>query len=608
MENNNKAVIKDKVELERIIDFYLGNDLSLSILEDQYALTYPQREFLLQKSMGYSRQQDYLVEDYEKTDIANTYLEIPHVIEEDYPLSTDEQKDLFRKLESIDKDHIVKRLNDVNDELSRVKTAISRIMFKYNNDMQLCDYIKKYKGEDNLKEALLSNGIKESKIESILDVNKNLSELMDTKWKLTQARDELLRKRRELIDNNIEYARIIDTLVKTNVKLVNWVIREFFKNIPLPKEEAQGFGLLALGKAINRFDLSYDCNFSTYATKVISSEIKRNFKSLMGYTWKTYCMKLNIAHWREELLNMDKERTRPYTPQELADSGLVKYTARQIADLDKSVDVMYNYSDYYEEPDDSEVISKRMPCFQSDYDYLDAIDDMEGIPFDLSNIEVAPYVSLRKEAIYGVLGELDQRSQKILDLRYGLTNGEEMTLEAIGKELFISRDRVRQIEAKALRRLRDPRRRKKILAFAEEFIQYTYYEPRPSIDDYVEAFMRLYDLRKRKLSYKSKAFFLSNRKLNLDEEEVCKMDMLMEAFLINMQLDSRDAYPINKIISIFTDYYGRDYDYKYPYRYIYEALNKKYLKELEDNGVEFERKEKTSDALEQIHLALTMKC
>lgn len=609
MEAKKKAVIKDKVELEKIIDYYLLNDISLSLLEDEYALTYPQREFLIQKSMGYSRQQDALVDDYERIDVSSSYLEIPHVIPEENPLKASEQKSLFAKLESIDQEHIVKRLVATNDELSRTKTAITRIMYKNSKEMNLCDYLLSQNSNCNLVEELEIAGIKSNRAASLVLMHDDLLILRAKKQELTKTRDELLEKKRCLIKDNPEYARITDTLVKTNVKLANWVIREFFKNIPLPKEDAQGLALMGLGDAINRFDLSYDCNFSTYATKVISSVIKRHFKSLMGYTWPTYCRKMNINYWRQELLAADKDRTKPFTPEELADSGLVNYSVRQIKDLDKSVDVMYNYSDYYEEPDDSEVISKKMPCMQSDYDYLDAIEDTEGITFDLSDMEQAPYLNIMKESVLKVVGELTEREQKILDLRFGLTSGIEMTLVEVGKEFFISRDRVRQIEAKALRRLRSPERRKKLVDFASDFMASKYYEVQPSRSEYVKAIMHLYDLRKYNLSYRAKAFFASTNKIQFDEEEAMNLDMLMEAFLVNMQFSEKDAYPLVKILDIFADNFGKRYLNKYPYRQLYDALYKRYLKE--NNLSEYADKEKEGlqgDGIHLIHLALTKKC
>ncbi len=71
MNSVKKAAIKDPVELEKIIDYYLSNDLPLSSLEDNYFLSYPQREFLLKKSMGYSRQREKLEEEYKIFDVSS---------------------------------------------------------------------------------------------------------------------------------------------------------------------------------------------------------------------------------------------------------------------------------------------------------------------------------------------------------------------------------------------------------------------------------------------------------------------------------------------------------------------------------------------------------
>ena len=75
--------------------------------------------------------------------------------------------------------------------------------------------------------------------------------------------------------------------------------------------------------------------------------------------------------------------------------------------------------------------------------------------------EAAAY-SLLKEQIEDVLGSLNEREQKVLKLRFGLEDGRARTLEEVGKEFDVTRERIRQIEAKALRKLRHPSRSKKL--------------------------------------------------------------------------------------------------------------------------------------------------
>ena len=75
--------------------------------------------------------------------------------------------------------------------------------------------------------------------------------------------------------------------------------------------------------------------------------------------------------------------------------------------------------------------------------------------------EAAAY-SLLKEQIEEVLGSLNEREQKVLKLRFGLEDGRARTLEEVGKEFDVTRERIRQIEAKALRKLRHPSRSKKL--------------------------------------------------------------------------------------------------------------------------------------------------
>lgn len=609
MNKNKKAVIKDKVKLEKIIDYLLENDLSLLILEEQYDLTYPQRDFILKKSMAYSRQQDELTKNYNTTDVSTAYLEIPHIIKEEYPLDSDEQKALFRRLDEIDKEHIGKRLVETNDELSRVLTALRRITGKHGSEMQLCSLYETENPSVSLEVVLAEKGIKEKKIKTMCDLYADYLELRKRRRNLTKSRDELLKKRRELIDTNLEYANIVETLVTTNVKLANWVIRELFKNIPLPKEEAQALALEGLGKAINRFDYTLGYNFSTYATKVMSSVIKSHFKELMGLSWKDYCMKKNIAYWREVLASYDKDRTLPITARELADSGLVKYTEVQIGHMDSIVDTIYNYSDYYELPDDSEIrTDDEMPITQEDYDFIDVIDDMIGIPTNSEETEREIYLPILKETLYEVLGELSEREQKVLSLRFGLEDGNEKTLEEVGKVFSRTGQRIREIEARALRKLRSPSRRARLLPFAEDFMMPKYNPSYATQDECVDAFMQLYDLRNKISSYSAKAFFISNKNLKWDKQEARNLDILLEAFITNLSLEPNDRYPMEKIVDDFCYNFGSNYKYKYPYRRIYEALKNKLSDEEKRSIDEVTKKAILADPYNIVKLALEFKC
>ena len=83
-----------------------------------------------------------------------------------------------------------------------------------------------------------------------------------------------------------------------------------------------------------------------------------------------------------------------------------------------------------------------------------------------SPAEITTHTML-KEELKGVLGSLTPREQKVLELRFGLNDGRPRTLEEVGKVFDVTRERIRQIEAKALRKLRHPSRRKKLKDFLE---------------------------------------------------------------------------------------------------------------------------------------------
>ncbi|MDE5630984.1 MAG: sigma-70 family RNA polymerase sigma factor, partial [Bacilli bacterium] len=506
-------------------------------------------------------------------------LEIPHIIGEEKPLKHDEQMKLFKRLAEIDNDEIIKRLNLANDDLSRSRTIMKRILNKYELQIALCDKYVKEKGKESLREVIRSKGIEEDKVNETIEMYDYYLEMREKIKKKQKKRDDILVERRKLLDDNPEYAEITQKLVKSNIKLANWIIRDCFKNVPLPKEEAQALALEGLSVAINRFDYTLGFKFSTYAFKVINNIIKRNFKSMMGVTWSTYCMKKNLEYWREELLKMDSDRVRPYSPEELANSGLVRYSVRQIRNLDGGVKVIYNFSDYYDMPDDSEVLTKGdMPVNQSDYAYLDQIDDNEGILFEDETMDEKVYYESLNNAIREVLGSLTEREQKILELRFGLNDGKKRTLEEVAQEFFVTYERIRQQEAKALRKCRHGERKAKLIHYAEDFdiLAKSSLPDKIKNKDIIQAFMRLYELRKTSFPYSAKAFFISTRKLMWDEQEVRELDLLLDAFITNLQLGKENAYPVSSIVGEFCKKFSPTYEYKYPYKLIYNELEKRF--------------------------------
>lgn len=571
-----KTVIKGEGELERAANYCLSHDISLSILEDYYNLTYLQKKFLLEKSIEYSRQQDELVVYYNTLDVSPAYLEVPNAIEANNKLDYDVQIELFKRLDEIDKEHIRERLRQTNNELSKVSEKLSRLSDKYGNEMQLCDLYKEKNSEKSLKDILARDGFKEDRIELICEKYATFVKLRSKKKKLIKERDELLKKRRDLIDNNIEYARIIDILVTCNVKLVNKTLRIFFKNVPLPKEEAQAYALEGLSKAINNFDYTRGYCFSTYAIKVMYNHVKRHFKSMIGISWRDYCMKRNIAYCRKQLASYDKDRTLPITPKELADSGLVNYSARQIAELDEGVDVMYNFSDVYALPDDSEICTKKdMPVEQEDYDFIDAMEEIEEIPVYPEGREYAMDLELLRKTVEEVLPKvhLTDREEKIIRLRFGFDDGRTRTLEEIAQEFHVTASRIGQQLAKALRKLRSGNSREKLLPFTEDYERYVYRLPSPSKEEVISAFMKLKDLSS--FDYKTRAFFISTNTIRWDEEEVRKLASLLACFNTNISLASY-AYPVEKIVFEFCRYFDSyEYMYKYPYEDIYEELRRR---------------------------------